>query len=126
MSHNAFHLGQHLNSWLQGIAHICAHAQPTHTHTLSEGGGITQVLIFESLVLPCSCGQHTVFNPNIFGSAVHTPHITATDIAIQCDTHLLITVDDHDTGLGGKLRSECAKVPTGCLPAHTVWSAVCV
>lgn len=85
-----------------------------HTHTHSEKGGITQVLISESLVSPCSCGQHTrtLFNPNIFGRAVHTHPFTATIMVIQHDTNLLITLDDHDIGLEGKLRSECANLPT--------------
>lgn len=67
---------------------------------------------------------HTLLNPNIFGSTVHTRPITETDTFIQHDTNLLITLDGCDIGLEGKLRSEVAHF--GCLPAYTASFGVCV
>ncbi len=92
---------------------MCTHP---YTHTHSERGEITEVLISESLVLPCSCGQHThthihtLFNPNIFGSSVYTHSIAATNLVIQHDTNLVISLDDNVTGLKGNWRSECANL----------------
>lgn len=54
--------------------------------------------------------QHTFFNPNIFGSAVHTHPITATHMYIERDTNLLMTLDDRDVSLEDKSRSELAKL----------------
>lgn len=108
MSHG-FHLGQQL---------------VTRLHTQWRRGNYLSLNIWVigfTAVLNTHKHTHTLFNPNISGSAVHTHLITATDRVIQHDTNLLIRLDGQDIGLEGKLRSEYAN-----MPAHTVWFAPCV